>query len=48
VIDKESQKNELNTMIVQLQGNIDISEKQLNLHLSKLKNMQIVASCCSN
>jgi hypothetical protein len=29
---KESQVNELNTMIVQLQGNVDVSEKQLNLH----------------
>ena len=38
---KESQKNELNTMIVQLQGNVDVSEKQLNIHLSKLKNMQV-------
>ena len=38
---KESQKNELNTLIVQLQGNVDVSEKQLNLHLSKLKNMQV-------
>ena len=38
---KESQTNELNTMIVQLQGNIDVSEKQLNIHLSKLKNIQI-------
>ena len=37
---KESQKNELNTMIVQLQRNVDVSEKQLNHHLSKLKNMQ--------
>jgi chromosome segregation ATPase len=38
---KESQINELNTMIVQLQGNVDVSEKQLNLHLSKLKIIQI-------
>ena len=38
---KESQINELNTMIVQLQGNVDVSEKQLNIHLSKQKNIQI-------
>ena len=38
---KESQKNELNTMIVQLHGNVEVSEMQLNLHLSKLKNIQI-------
>jgi chromosome segregation ATPase len=38
---KESQKNELNTTIVQLRGNIDVSEKKLNIHLSKLKNMQV-------
>jgi chromosome segregation ATPase len=38
---KESQKNELNTMSVHLQGNVDVSEKQLNRHLSKLKNIQI-------
>jgi cell shape-determining protein MreC len=38
---EESQKNELHTMIVQLRGNIDVSEKQLNIHLSKLKNMQV-------
>jgi predicted RNase H-like nuclease (RuvC/YqgF family) len=25
----------------QLRGNIDVSEKKLNIHLSKLKNMQI-------
>ena len=41
VMAKESQKNELNTMIVQLQGNVEVSEKQLNIHLSKLKNIQI-------
>jgi chromosome segregation ATPase len=33
---KESQKNELNTMIVQLQRNVDVSEKQLNHHLSTI------------
>jgi chromosome segregation ATPase len=38
---KESQTNELNTTIVQLRGNIDVSEKKLNIHLSKLKNIQI-------
>jgi chromosome segregation ATPase len=38
---KERQKNELNTMIVQLHGNVEVSEMQLNLHLSKLKNIQI-------
>jgi chromosome segregation ATPase len=38
---KESQKNELNTTIVQLRGNIDVSEKKLNIHLSNLKNMQV-------
>jgi chromosome segregation ATPase len=38
---KESQKNELNTMIVQLQRNVDVSEKLLNHHLSKLKNIQV-------
>ena len=38
---KESQINELNTMIVQLQGNVDVSEKQLNIHLSKLKNIYV-------
>ena len=38
---KESQKNELNTTIVQLRGNIDVSEKKLNIQLSNLKNMQV-------
>ena len=37
----ESQTNKLNTTIVQLRGNIDVSEKQINIHLSKLKNIQI-------
>lgn len=37
---KEGQENELNTMIVQLRGNIQVTEKQLNLHLSKLKIIQ--------
>lgn len=36
----EGQENELNTMIVQLRGNIQVTEKQLNLHLSKLKIIQ--------
>jgi chromosome segregation ATPase len=37
---KESQKNELHTMIVQLQGNIDISEKELKQKEIQLNSLQ--------